>query len=97
MLKPFMDQIMEYKSSEVAEVTSIVGIDGSPSCGVNFTHEGNWRGEFSTNKKLEDMLHNGKMTEGEGVFMREFRRLLEEAKLQVPIVSLSAQVDLMKD
>ena len=48
MLESFVMQIEEYLSSpERFELLGIVGIDGSPSCGVHSTYDGDWGGELT--------------------------------------------------
>ena len=47
ILNPVIDQLIEYYTNkEKFEIVGIVAIDGSPSCGYNFTCKGNYGGEL---------------------------------------------------
>lgn len=89
LLKPFLLQIKEYLSSpERFEVLGILGIDGSPSCGVHYTYDGDWGGELSTNPNLDKSLHSLCKKDYPGIFMEVFQQLLKEEKLNIPFYSL---------
>lgn len=88
MLKPFLLQIEEYSSHpERFEILGIVGINGSPSCGVRFTYDGEWGGEFSGNPHLQDTLASLKKEEKPGVFLKVFMEMLEERGYKIPFYS----------
>lgn len=88
MLKPFLLQMEEYSSHpERFEILGIVGINGSPSCGVRFTYDGEWGGEFSGNPHLRDTLASLKKEEKPGVFMKVFMEMLEERGYKIPFYS----------
>lgn len=89
MLEPFLLQIEEYSFyPEKFEIIGIVGIDGSPSCGVNFTYDGEWGGEFSGNKNLSDTLASLKREKKQGVFMRILKDMLTEKGYEIAFYSL---------
>ena len=88
MLKPFLLQIEEYSSHpERFEILGIVGINGSPSCSVRFTYDGEWGGEFSGNPHLQETLSSLKKEEKPGVFMKVFMEMLEERGYKIPFYS----------
>ena len=76
MLESFVMQIEEYLSSpERFELLGIVGIDGSPSCGVHSTD-------------LTESIQTLKKVRHSGIFMEVFQKLLEERCLNVPFFSI---------
>ena len=89
MLEPFLLEIEEYSSyPEKFEIIGIVGIDGSPSCGVNFTYDGEWGGEFCGNTNLANTLSSLKREEKQGVFMRVFQDMLIEQGYEIAFYSM---------
>ena len=56
----------------------VVGVDGSPSCGVDYTSAGNWYGSFSGRKDLEQTLKGARLATGYGIFMDELCKMLRE-------------------
>lgn len=93
LLEPFLLQLREYLSlPERFRVLGVVGIDGSPSCGVDYTSRGDWYGSFGGRQDLAEVLATARLAKGRGVFMDELGRMLREAGLaeEVPVVSLYA-------
>ena len=89
LLEPFVMQIKEYVSApERFEVLGVLGIDGSPSCGVNYTYDGSWGGELTTNPNLEKSLHSLSKADYPGIFMKVFQQILKEYSLDIPFFSL---------
>ena len=64
----------------------VVGVDGSPSCGVDYTSAGNWYGSFSGRKDLEQTLKGARLATGYGIFMDELCKMLREEGLAQRIV-----------
>ena len=70
ILEPVIDQLKEYlNNEEMFEVLGIVGIDGSPSCGVDYTCYGRCLGAFDGRTDLEETLQSVWLDKGKGVFM----------------------------
>ncbi|HHX30054.1 MAG TPA: hypothetical protein GX720_02375 [Clostridiaceae bacterium] len=93
ILEPFILQLKEYlQHPERFKILGIVGIDGSPSCGVDYTCYGDWYGSFEERKDLEGTLSTARLGDGMGVFMHELADLLQAEGLadQVPLRSLYA-------
>ncbi len=68
-----LNEVEDYQRAGV-EVACIVGIEGSPSCGVEWTTKG-W-GE--TSEKIK----------GKGILIEELQRLLEQENLNIPIMGI---------
>lgn len=88
MLKPFVMQIQEYlQNPDRFEIIGVVGINGSPSCGVNFTYAGEWGGELS-NPKLSETLEKIEKVESPGIFMEVFQEMLAEKDITLPFYAI---------
>ena len=91
MLEDYMLQIREYLSNDRFRILGIVGIDGSPSCGVDYTCYGTWGGNLSDRDDLNDCIATSRLGTGKGVLMDEFSKLLKEQGIDVPMVGLFAE------
>ena len=69
-----------------------VGVDGSPSCGVDYTCRGNWYGSFECRKNLDETLADAHLVKGSGVFMSVLKEMIKEENLEekIKITSLFA-------
>ncbi|MEE4315309.1 MAG: CD3072 family TudS-related putative desulfidase [Desulfofustis sp.] len=72
ILRPYVDQIIEY-SNNGYRIEAIVGVDGSPSCGVNFTCEGYCGGVID-----REQPQSFQEVTGQGVFIRELAHMLKK-------------------
>ena len=92
ILTPFIQQLKEYLSNDSFEVLGIVGIDGSPSCGVDYTCDADWYGSFDGRTDLDEKLETVKMVNRKGIFMDVLCRMLKEEHLddKVTVRSLFA-------
>ena len=71
-----VDQIQEYAKSGI-KTKLVIGVDGSPSCGVNITSKGNPRSK-SKHKKVK----------GSGILMEELRFELEQKRISIPFYGI---------
>lgn len=93
MLTPIIDQMKEYVNNpNFFKVLGIVGIDGSPSCGVDYTCVGDYYGSFESRQNLKETLDTGKMVNKKGVLMDVLKDMLIENDLadKVKMTSLFA-------
>jgi len=91
ILTPIIDQIKEYNANpKFFKVLGIVGIDGSPSCGVDYTCTGDFYGSFEGRENLNETLATGKLINGKGILMDVLKEMLIENKLDIEMVSLFA-------
>lgn len=93
ILSPIIDQLKEYLANEERfQVLGFIGIDGSPSCGVDYTCYGDWYGSFEERKDLDDTIKTGRLDKGSGIMMDVLKSMLKEEKLddRVTITSLFA-------
>lgn len=81
-LETYILQIEEYINNGY-NIIGILGIDGSPSCGINLTCRGNWKGEIGSNPKLIETINTITYIKEMGVMMEELKKLLEEKELKI--------------
>ena len=85
ILVPIVEQLQEYSKNEY-EIEAIVGVDGSPSCGVHFHSAGYTGGMVDQAEQQKKLLHE---VEGKGVFMEELTRLLAESNLRIALQAIN--------
>jgi len=91
ILAPIIQEMQEYLTHpERVEVLGVIGIDGSPSCGVSHTCRGCWGGELSRRDDLQEVIRTVHLVEQSGVFMEVLQELLREAEIDLPVVGLYA-------
>ncbi|MGD1818515.1 MAG: CD3072 family TudS-related putative desulfidase [Pleomorphochaeta sp.] len=93
ILEPIINQLIEYLNNpEMFKVLGIIGIDGSPSCGVDYTCYGNWYGSFEEREDLDETLNSCKMDKGKGVLFDVLTKMLEDENLldKVKVTALFA-------
>ena len=66
-----VDQLRWYKKKGY-EIIAVLGAEGSPTCGINKV--GRWKDPVKKGRFPDDVI----FVEGMGVFMEEFKKLLEE-------------------
>lgn len=92
LIEPFILQIREYRSDKRKfRILGIVGIDGSPSCGVKYTCAGNWGGSYQTGEAWANRASGVSLVRRSGIFIQVLREMLEETGLSdIPVVGLYA-------
>ena len=86
-------QISDYVTNEMA-VVAVVGVDGSPSCGVRrrldvktaFDSLGRLRSATATPKDVNDIVRSTQ-TDGPGLYVAALCTELERRRLRIPIVA----------
>jgi predicted secreted protein len=80
VLEPIVSQVKEYQKEGYNVV--IVGLDGSPSCGVRWSGTSkNWGGPP---KIPEEEIAKYPLTEKPGVFVEELTAMIREAGMEMP-------------
>ena len=86
ILEPFIQQLKEYLSNDSFEVLGIVGIDGSPSCGVDYTCKADWYGSFEGRQGLQETLDSARLVNRKGIFMDVLSEMLKEEHLADKVI-----------
>lgn len=90
ILTPIVEQLEEYLANEnFFEVLGFVGVDGSPSCGVDYTCYADWYGAFEDREGLEETLSQCSLGNGSGVLISTLKEMLAEIGLSKKIVFTS--------
>lgn len=87
ILVPVVDQVKNYIDNNY-KVLGVIGIDGSPSCGVNLTCLGDFGGESSSIENYKKSIDSLKMVNEEGVFIEEIKKLFKKQNINIPFISL---------
>lgn len=89
LLEPVILQLEEYqKYPDRFELLGIMGIDGSPSCGIHFTYDGSWGGAFGDKEMVEKRLDSLQKVEKPGIFMQVFMEELSKKEIRIPYISI---------
>lgn len=94
LLEPVVRQLQAYldpREGMYYRVLGVVGIEGSPSCGVSRTCSGPWGGELSGRGDLFEAVGQVHSTPGMGVLMEELSELLAQAGIDLPMVGLDSR------
>lgn len=79
ILAPCIQQLKEYLANEDwFEVLGIVGVDGSPSCGVDYTCCADWYGSFECREGLDKTFNECTLEKKSGIFMQVLKEMLKE-------------------
>lgn len=87
LLLPYAEQLLDYIKNGYA-IVGLLGIDGSPSCGISKTCTGKWGGEFSSNPDIGKTLASVEITEGYGIFIEEAEILFSANNISVPYIGI---------
>ena len=93
LLAPCILQLKEYLANpDRFHVLGFVGVDGSPSCGVDYTSCGDWYGSFGGRDDLEQTLATCTLGRRHGILMDVLCQMLREEGLDgtVRVTSLFA-------
>ncbi|AFS79445.1 hypothetical protein DUF523 [Gottschalkia acidurici 9a] len=88
LFQPYLDQIKQYLSNNY-EVVCLVGVNGSPTCGVNRTCTGSWGGELGQNPNLKDTLNTISSSRESGVFIDEIKAILKDHNISIPFINFN--------
>lgn len=71
------------------EMAGIVGMDGSPNCGVNLTCEGYEGGELGDLENIAGQIDDLRFVEGKGVFMTELLEMLQRVGIRPDLFAIN--------
>jgi hypothetical protein len=87
-----LDEAAAYQEDrERFEVLGFAGIDGSPSCGVDYTCAGPWGGNLAGREDLGAIVSAVELEKRPGVFFDELRIMMRERGLSLPCIGLFAK------
>lgn len=90
-LEPIFMELEEYLSNpQRFEVLGIIGIDGSPSCGVDYTSEGPSGGSMRGRNDLDEVIAQGRLAKEPGVLFEVLGEMLAERGIDLKLTGLFA-------
>jgi predicted secreted protein len=87
---PLTEAAAYLADSERFELLGFVGIDGSPSCGVDYTCTGPWGGNLGGRENIAALAADVQLIKKPGVFFDELEKLLKERGLTLNRTGLFA-------
>jgi predicted secreted protein len=87
ILQPSIDQISAWITVGY-EIRGVLGVTGSPSCGVRTTCMGYMGGEISCNRKNDSKHPVAKMTPGSGVFIEVLQEVFREQAFDIQFLEI---------
>lgn len=90
ILKNYVLQFENYIDNGY-EIRCIIGVENSPSCGLNKTCKSNsWGGTLDT-KERQQNLDDIQMVSESGVFIEELKKLLAKVNIDIPIIAFDEE------
>lgn len=88
LLTPVVMQLQDYKRNGY-DLVAVVGVDGSPSCGVTRTCSGpGWRGDFLDRDETWSRVSGMVWADSPGVYIETLQQMLAAASLDIPFIGL---------
>lgn len=82
-LLPIVQQVEDFIENGY-EIAAVIGINGSPSCGVEYTCSSNWGGEYSSDKQYEEVIDLDK----KGVMMKVLDDMFKVKEISIPFIGI---------
>lgn len=83
LLRPVVYQVEDYLSNGY-QVAAVIGVDGSPTCGVGRTCRGEWSGEIGERYHTMEKARTCRMSGESGVMMDVLREMLKNRNITIP-------------
>lgn len=88
MLADSIMQLRDYCANGYT-VLGVIGIDGSPSCGVHTTCSSpHWQGDFIDHESTREKIDSLQMIPSQGVFIEELEKMFMDAGLKIPFTAV---------
>jgi len=87
LLQPIVEQVSDFYANGY-EIAAVIGLDGSPACGVNYTCTGNWGGEIGSGYDLPAKIASLAILREPGVMMEILQEMLKEAGITVQFLAV---------
>ncbi len=85
---PVLEQIIDYHRNGY-RLAAIIGVDGSPSCGVSHTcSSASWGGELDNWQTTAEIMGELQMINAPGVFMEVISQALGENGIEIPMLAV---------
>jgi len=88
ILKHPVDQIQTLFQAN-HEITGVLGMDGSPNCGVNLICEGFTGGEICSQNNISSQIENLRLVRGQGIFMGILSDMLQTKNISTKFFAVN--------
>ena len=75
------------------EIRGVLGMDGSPNCGVNLTCEGFTGGEICSQNHITSQIRNLRFVDGRGIFMEILAEMLQSRHIFTKFFAVSEKAN----
>ena len=90
MLKSYINQFKDYLLHGY-EIKCIIGVEKSPSCGVDKTCiSSSWGGTIN-NKNIKEKIDSIEIVNESGVFIEELEKMLKNEDLDIPLIAVDEE------
>ncbi|MBA2841069.1 putative secreted protein [Methanococcus maripaludis] len=90
LFQPILEQVQDYIKNGY-EVSLLIGIDKSPSCGINETCSSKEWGGYSSNGNMAEKVEKLEMIPEKGIFMDEILKILNENEITIKCVAIDEE------
>lgn len=90
LLHPIVCQIEDYLVNGY-QIKAVIGVDGSPTCGVDRTCIGDWYGEIGEQYGTMEKAATCKMVKEAGVMMDVLQKMLKNRNIVIPFMALNEE------
>lgn len=87
LLQPIIEQVQDFYKNGY-EIAAVIGLDGSPACGVNYTCTGNWGGEIGDSYDLPVKIASLTTLQESGVMMEILHEMLDKIDINVKYLAV---------
>lgn len=88
---PILEQVKDYIKNGYT-IKALIGIEGSPSCGVKKTCSSVlWGGEVGNGYGLEDKIKDLKYVESNGIYIEEISNMLRESNITIRFIAVDEE------
>lgn len=88
IFQPYLEQIKDYTKNGYT-ILGLIGLEGSPSCGVSETCAGYWGGEIMDASNIQNKMNTLKMVQDPGVFIEEIKKELLSEGINIPLIGIN--------
>ncbi|MCP1101829.1 putative secreted protein [Aequitasia blattaphilus] len=90
LLTPILNQVVDFYEHNY-HLLGVIGMDGSPTCGVHYTCSGDWYGEIGENFNLTNKIKSLHYQNRPGVMIQVLQKMLSDARLTIPFYALDEE------
>ncbi|MBU5590377.1 hypothetical protein KQI89_01235 [Clostridium sp. MSJ-4] len=89
LLNPIILQIKEYIANDY-KIKYIIGVNGSPSCGIDVSCVSNtWKGEITKIESIDTLKRDITYDKVPGIYMDEFMKMLKEENIEIDFLGIN--------